>query len=84
MRKQKITKSQKEEIQELYDGTWGSIMMLANRFSIDNTQIRYIVNHRGRRRKQIKASLKWRKNNRNKYNNYMKNFYKKHANATTS
>ena len=78
----KITEEQKEEIKESYDGTWGSIVMLANRFSVDNTQIRYIVNNKGRRRKQIKASLNWRKHNRDKYNEYMKNFYKKNANTT--
>ena len=75
----KITEEEKEEIQYEYDGTWGSIVALANRFGVDNTQIRYIVDHKGRRRKQIKASLGWRGRNKDTYNKYMKGFYKKNV-----
>jgi hypothetical protein len=62
-----LDKAQLAEINDLYDGSWGSIRQLASIFKVGETVIRYAVDHKGYRNNVKKWALDWQKRNLERY-----------------
>ncbi len=58
-----LTKGQKAEIKDLYDGSYGSVRELAEIFGVGESFIRYTVNYKGYREWHINRTKEWKKKN---------------------
>lgn len=67
MPQSKLDKGQIVEIKEFYDGSFGSVRELAQRFNVGNTAIKWLVNHKNYKKEQMERMKKWRKNNPEKW-----------------
>lgn len=58
-----LTKGQKAEIKDLYDGTPGSVRELAKLSGVGTASIRYIVNYKGFRNWHNNYTKEWQRKN---------------------
>ena len=71
----------KSEIKDLYDGSFASIRELSMLFNINNSEIMYFVDYKGRRKKHANAIRKWQKKNPEKTKEMNNRAVKKYNNT---
>lgn len=60
LRIRRLNPAELAEIAEFYDGSWASIRHLARLLGVDQTRIRYEVNHQGYRQYTKRKTQEWR------------------------
>jgi len=61
--KYNLSEERKEEMKELYDGTWKSVRNIATTYNVSLSRARWLVNHNNIHERLNKWVLNWRKEN---------------------
>lgn len=76
-----LTKEQLAELKDLYspESGWAGVREMAKYFNVGKYIIRYAVNYKDYKKKQYESSIKWRKNNPERWKKIEKKAAKKYC-----